>query len=280
VTVLFFTAETTPFRFYSNSGTRPSGGCVAHKDVYEKIFKQDDDAASYFLRVLNESLEVRLRNIGIPAETLVYTNAEIPPEFLKSKADETKVEEFAKQAPAALRTTYLKKHSPESERLQLPESTRFMLFRREGDSFREIVEYMVGQQVTFKTEVAITIEEGVCPIAEAVLTRDTVLVLYTCRYDECDESDPENEYWRQTLERFPKARIDSLRKLAMHPASIMAIPLDPLQADRISAVAVFDCPEKSIFNKAIAEEMAITLRVLYGQLFGSQEIEGPGILEL
>jgi hypothetical protein len=26
--------------------------------------------------------------------------------------------------------------------------------------------------------------------------------------------------------------------------------------------------------------MAITLRVLYGQLFGSQEIEGPGILEL
>ena len=35
MTVLFFTAETTPFRFYSNSGTRPYVLASTHKDWQE-----------------------------------------------------------------------------------------------------------------------------------------------------------------------------------------------------------------------------------------------------
>jgi class 3 adenylate cyclase len=257
-----------------------TGGCVAHTDVYEKIFKHDPDAADYFLRVLNQTVEVRLRNMGTLDVALVYTNAQIPPEYQKSKADETKVEEFSKAAISALKTTYARKRSQESGRRQLPELTRFMLFRREATKFREIVEYMVGQRITFKTDVTVAVDQqGVCPIADAVLTGDPVMVSYTVKYDECDETDPDNEYWRQTNERFPRANIDALRKLNLHPASILAIPLDP-DLGSISAVAAFDSTETDVFNNAIREEIGISLPVLYGQFFGSGGAEAHVPVEL
>jgi class 3 adenylate cyclase len=252
-----------------------NGGCVIHEGVFEKILRANDIDSSHFLSMFGQRVEVRLRNIGSLEETTVYTNAEIPPEYLKAEEDTRKVEEFSKLAIAELKTTYGKRRAPDSARLGLPETIRFMLFRRAGKSFVEMVEFMVDKQVTFKNvEIAVE-EEGVCPVADAVLTREPVLVLYSCKYDECDATNPENQYWLETKKRFPKTDLEILRGLDMHPASILVVPLDA-QSDEVSAVVAFDTPDTNVFNQAMADEMGIKLALLYSQRFGPQDPTAPG----
>lgn len=261
-----------------------NGGCVVHEGVYEKILKHDPRTSANFISLFGQRVEVRIPNIGRADDYAVYTTAKIPHDYLKSKVDEKILEEFAQKAQAELRATYLQKRQKESHLVQLPEATRFILFKLDADgvAFRETMPFMVGQRVTFKTEASVRlagISLGRSPVTDAIVSRNPVVVSYSCRYDECDETDPNNEYWRQTRERFPEANIEALRKFAMHPASMLAIPLLEPRSDTVSSVAVFDSSETGVFNEAIAEEMMVKLRLLYGQLFGSQEINTGGVLE-
>jgi len=256
-----------------------NGGCVVHADVYEKLLKNDARAGAAFLSAFGERVEVRLRRIVGTDATPVYASAQIPVEYL---SDEQRLEDFASEAMKELTSTFQHKRSRDSHWRQLPEATRFILFKRETDSFRETVSFMVGQRIRFRTDVSIRIDgmqKGANPIADAVLMKERVLVGYTVRYDEYDADDPNNEYWRQTRARFPHAKIEALRKLALHPASILAIPL--LDRSRsIVAVAVFDVAEIDVFNDAIAAEMMVRLPEIYERLFGAPEPEPDGVLEL
>lgn len=261
-----------------------SGGVLVHDEVYEKILKHDGTRSSNFMSLFSQHLEVRLRNIGSPEDASVYTTAttEIPPEYLKSKADEKNLEEFAQKSQLELRTSYATNRSPDNHLKQVPETTRFILFKNDGSFFRETVPHMVGQRITFKTEAAFRVDginPGRGPITDAIASRKPVVVSYLVRYDECEDS-LDNEYWRQTRERFPEAPVDELRGLAMHPASILAIPLLESQTGPVSAVAMFDSLETDVFSDAIANEMAIKLGVLYGQLFGSSTVETARVVQL
>jgi class 3 adenylate cyclase len=256
-----------------------NGGCVVHADVYEKLLKHKAAAGEAFLSTFGERVEVRLRQIVGSEDTPVYASAQIPVEYL---SDEQRLEDFGSEAMKELASTFQRSRSIDSHWRQLPEATRFILFKRETDSFRETVSFMVGQRIRFRTDVSIRIDGmqmGSNPIADAVLQKGPILVSYSVRYDECDVDDPNNEYWQQTKGRFPHTKIEVLRKLALHPASILAVPL----LDRLGsvvAVAVFDIAETDVFNEAIAAEMAIRLPDVYERLFGSPEPEPDGVLEL
>lgn len=258
-----------------------SGGCVVHADVFEKIFKKSRSSAS-FLELFPQKVEVRLRNIGGADDATVFTTAEIPLEYLKSKADERILDEFERKAMAELRTTFSRRRTQESHLRQLPQDTRFVPFRREGSAFREGTPYLMGHPAPSKTVVSIPIAElGVNPIADAVLNREAILVSYSVKYDECDEDDLNNEYWRQTKKRFPKARVENLLKLESHPTSILAVPILDRQTNEVDFVVIFDSSETEVFNLGIAEEMAIKLPILYEQHYGRpEEIEPTGNVEL
>jgi hypothetical protein len=66
----------------------------------------------------------------------------------------------------------------------------------------------------------------------------------------------------------------------MHPASILAIPLLESPTGTVSAVAMFDSLEIGLFNDGVANEMAIKLGVLYGQLFGSSNVDAARVVQL
>jgi class 3 adenylate cyclase len=256
-----------------------SGGCVVHADVYEKLLRHDSGASESFLSTFGERVEVRLRQMVGSDAVPVYASSQIPVEYL---SDEQRLEDFASQAMRELSNTFQRSRSPDSHWRQLPEATRFILFKREPESFRETVSFMVGQRIRFRTDVSIRVDgmqAGANPIADAVLAKEPIVVAYSVRYDECDVEDLNNEYWRQTKERFPHSKVEVLQKLALHPASILAVPIiDRLQA--VVAVAVFDVAEAGVFNQAIAAEIADRLSEIYERLFGTPEPEPDGVVEL
>jgi class 3 adenylate cyclase len=254
-----------------------TGGCVVHADVYEKLLKHNPTTAESFLSSFGQMVQVQLRRIAGSESTPVYATAEIPIEYL---TDEQLLEDFAGRAIAELRSTFLRERSNTSHWRQLPEATRFILFKRETDSYRESVSYMMGQRIRFRTDVSIrVVDEGACPIADSVITRKPVVVGYSVRFDECDANDPDNAYWQQTRLRFPKAKVEVLKQLGLHPASILALPILD-RSNSVMAVSVFDVPETDVFNDSIASEMAIKLPIIYEQLFGSPESDTGTTLEL
>ena len=255
------------------------GGCVVHADVYEKLLKHNAPAAESFLSRFGQRIEVRLRRIAGAESTPVYATAEIPVEYL---TDEQLLEDFASQAMDALATTFLHARSIDSHWKQLPEATRFILFKREPENFRETVSYMVRQRIRFRTDVSIRIEgmqAGASPIADAAISKEAIVVGYSVRYDECDANDPDNEYWRQTSTQFPNAKIESLKRLALHPSSILAVPIMDRSAS-VVAIAVFDVSETEVFNLAVANEMVMKLPIIYEQLFGSNEPDPEVLVEI
>ena len=261
-----------------------SGGVLVHNEVYEKILKYDPTRSSNFLSLFSQRLEVRLRNIGEAETTAIYTTAttEIPSEYLQATADEARLEEFAKKAQLELRVSYATKRPSDSHLIQVPETTRFILFKSDGTAFLETVPHMVGQKITFKTEAAFTVDGiklGRGPVTDAIVTGKPVVVAYPVRFDECAD-DLDSEYWRQTLERFPEAPVETLRSFAMHPTSIMAIPLTESPGGAVSAVAMFDSLDSGVFGEALADEVALKLGVLYGQLFGSSRAEEARVVQL
>lgn len=223
--------------------------------------------------------------MGSLEHTFVYATAEteISSEYLKSKVEEKTLEEFAHKARLELEESYTGNRSPEDHRLQVPETTRFIFFRRDGDLFREAVSFMGGERITSRTEVSFRVDqirEGRGPITDAVATKKPVVVSYTVRYDECENS-LDNAYWRQTQTRFPDAPVQALHdELAMHPSSIIAIPLMDPQTGSVSAVAMFDTLDTGVFNSGLAAEMSIRLGVLYGQLFAPPDPDSPRAVQL
>ena len=256
-----------------------NGGCVVHADVYEKLLKHNPTTSEAFRSTFGDRVEVRLRGIVGSDATPVYTSAEIPVEYL---TDEQRLEDFASDAMKELEAMFPRHRLQESPWKRLPEGTRFVLFKRETDSFREAISFRDGQRQYSATPVTIRIdgmEEGANPIADAVLTKKTVVVGYSVRFEQWEEVDPDNEYWKQTLDRFPRAKIETLRKLRMHPSSIISIPI-PDRSTSVAAVAAFDVNETNVFNESIASEMAARVADIYERLYGSPEPESDGMLEL
>jgi class 3 adenylate cyclase len=259
------------------------GGVLVHDEVYEKLLKSDGTRSSNFMSLFSQHLEVSLRNIGSVESASVYTTAstEIPAEYLKSKADENKLDKFAQDALLGFRACYARNRPQGTQLMQVPETIRFILFRKDGSFFRETVQFTFGQRIVFSTEAAFGVDHitpGLSPVTDAIASGKPILVSYSVRYDGCEDS-LDNEYWRQTKERFPEAPIDKLHGLGMHPASILAIPLTEVPAGPVSAVAVFDSLEVGVFNSDIEDEMTIRVGVLYEQLFGSGGDEGTRIVQ-
>lgn len=260
------------------------GGVLVHDDVYEKLLRHDVGRSSSFLSSFPQHVDIQLRSIGSLEHAWIYApdTTEIPPEYLKSKAEEKTLEEFSQRARQELRVSYTNNRSPENHRMQVPETTRFILFRRDGEFFRETVSYMGGERITSQMQAAFRFDEvteGRGPVTDAIATGRPVVVSYPVRYDECEDN-IENEYWQQTRQRFPDAPVHALHDLAMHPSSILAIPLTDSHEGPVSAVAMFDNVEKGVFSDDLAAEMWIKLGVLYGQLFALPEADGPRVVQL
>jgi len=255
-----------------------SGGCIAHSNIYDRLLGKDKEAAVLFKTSFKNRHVVYVQGIG---EETVYSTGKIPEEYLKLKGEEELLEQFSKKSLKALRAAFTRKRNSGSTFIQLPESTRFIFIKKEGENYLEKFQLLTDEKIYFRKKVvfpANKMVEGIFPVLDAIVKRRPVIVSYSVRCDHCDPADPNNEYWKQTKERFPHASIDTFRELASHPSSVLCIPLFDQRNNEIIGVVVFDSVDLNVFNDEIADEMNAILPIIYDQLFGTTESEHDEII--
>ncbi|MEW6664102.1 MAG: hypothetical protein AB1512_02630 [Thermodesulfobacteriota bacterium] len=250
------------------------GGCVVHSDVYEKLMSRDPDASKLFEALFKKPTEIAVQGIG---EVSVYYTGGIDPIYLKSQREEELLQRLARQSISELQTTYVRKRTAQNPYVQLPETVRFIFFRKEGEVYEEKINCLMNERMPMKRHAKIAGEDlnkGKNPIIDAIITGKHQVIGYKIRYDQCDVTDENCAYWRETKERFPKANIEAYRGFPFHPSSIMVIPISDRSGSEVKSVVAFDSLDINLFNEQMADEMDAKLPLIYNQFFGMEDKEG------